>query len=80
MCRYEICFQNPGDIAEFVEIMNQYNFDIDLVSENKIVDAKSVIGVMAISKAGNLELVIHSDNPSPVLNQIRDFLRIAEAV
>lgn len=75
MQKVEICFRRPEDITEFVDIMNQYEYDIDLKRGRNIVDAKSLLGVIAISKADGVELVIHSDECAELLGKIQGFLR-----
>ena len=75
MQKVEICFRRPEDITEFVDIMNQYEYDIDLKSGKNIVDAKSLLGVIAISKADGVELVIHSDDCAELLEKIQVYAR-----
>ena len=75
MQKVEICFRRPEDITEFVDIMNQYEYDIDLKRGRNIVDAKSLLGVIAISKADGIELVIHSDECAELLVKIQGFVR-----
>lgn len=75
MQKVEICFRRPEDITEFVDIMNQYEYDIDLKSGKNIVDAKSLLGVIAISKADGVELVIHSDDCAELLERVQGYAR-----
>lgn len=75
MQRVEICFRRPEDITEFVDIMNQYEYDIDLKSGKNIVDAKSILGVIAISRADGIELVVHSDDCAELLEKVRGYVR-----
>lgn len=75
MQKVQICFRQPEDITEFVDIMNQCEYDVDLKSGKNIVDAKSILGVLAISKADGVELIIHSDEYEELLDKIQAYLR-----
>lgn len=74
MQKVQICFRQPEDITEFVDIMNQCEYDVDLKSGKNIVDAKSILGVIAISKADHVELVIHSDDCGELLDKIQAYV------
>lgn len=69
--RYSLNFQSPHDIIDFVKIVNEFDYDVDLISGKKIVDAKSIVGALAISKAGELDVIAHAEECSDFLKQIR---------
>lgn len=75
MQSFGICFRQPEDITEFVDIINQFDYDVDLKSGKNIVDAKSILGVIAISKADSVEIVIHDDDCEGLLDRIQRYLR-----
>lgn len=75
MQKLEICFRRPEDITDFVEIVNQFEYDVDLKSGKNIVDAKSLLGVIAISKADTVELIIHSEACDELLGKIKGYIR-----
>lgn len=72
MMRYAIKFNQSDDISAFVDAMNKFECDIDLISGRCIVDAKSLLGVMALSKAANLEIVVHANDKPEGLDEILD--------
>ena len=49
-----------GDVKEFVNIVNRYDFDIDLVSGRYAVDAKSIMGIFSLDLSKPLKVSIHS--------------------
>lgn len=75
MQKLGICFRRPSDITEFVDLMNQCEYDVDLMSGRKIVDAKSLLGVIAISKADEIELVIHGEECQEIMDKIQEYSR-----
>ena len=70
MIKIPVHFRHTDDIVEFVKIVSQYPFHMDLVSGNHAVDAKSLMGTLALGSAAGLSLMIHS-NPSPSTEQLR---------
>ena len=75
MHKLGICFRQPEDITEFVDIINQFEYDVDLKSGKNIVDAKSLLGVIAISKADGVELVSHSDECQELLDRLQNYVK-----
>ena len=77
MIKYPIYFHNTEEIAEFVKLANHLSCDIDLISGNRMVDGKSLMGAIAISEAPELCAVIHSDysgsNADRLFNKLRSF-------
>lgn len=62
MIKYSIYFHNTEEVAEFVKLANHFPCDVDLISGNRMVDGKSLMGAIAISQAPELCAVIHSDS------------------
>lgn len=75
MQKVPICFRKPEDITKFVDIINRYEYDADLKSGKNIVDAKSILGVIAISRAQGVELLVHSEQCSDLFEELQDFIR-----
>lgn len=75
MHKLGICFRQPEDITEFLDIINQFEYDVDLKSGKNIVDAKSLLGVIAISKADGVELVIHCDECQELLDRLQNYVK-----
>lgn len=74
MLKYSVCFRQPEDIPSFVNAASQFEGDVDLVSGRIIVDAKSVMGVMALSEANKLEMVVHADESPDFLERVSGML------
>lgn len=74
MQKYQILFREVKDIQRFVDIVNQFECDIDLKRGSIIMDAKSLMGVLAMSEADDLELVIHDTNCDRILTQIQPYV------
>lgn len=75
MQKYPINFRSMNDVTEFVKIVNRFDCDMDLCRGSVIIDAKSFLGVMTISEAPDLELVIHDNECDPIVSLIGSFIR-----
>lgn len=54
-----IKFNAASQVVDFVNIMSQCEYEVDLKVGSVTVDAKSIVGVFSMAKANRLELVLH---------------------
>lgn len=76
MIKVSVNFKDANDVVKFVDVLSLADFDADLKCGGKIVDAKSLMGVIAISKGSNLELVLHTDRYQDILSQLDDMVNL----
>ena len=48
MKSYEIFLKTIIDVKNFVNAINDFDFDLDLVSGRYVVDAKSIMGIFSL--------------------------------
>ncbi|MDO4619888.1 MAG: HPr family phosphocarrier protein [Lachnospiraceae bacterium] len=48
-------------VKSFVNDINRYDFDFDLVSGRYVIDAKSIMGIFSLDLSKAIELNIHAD-------------------
>lgn len=48
-------------IAELVQLANRFSSSIHLELENKMINAKSIMGMMTLSLVSGVEMTIHAD-------------------
>ncbi len=70
MVEVAVGFEETKDIVEFVRKVSQFSCNADLVSGNRAVDAKSLMGALAISEAADLKLVIYENSQSEAADMI----------
>ena len=56
MSTKNVIFSNPGDVIDFVKIVEKYPFDMDMKRGRYIVDAKSLLGLMNLGFDQKIEL------------------------
>lgn len=66
-------FNDVDQIRQFVNIIDKYDVDFDLGAGQRIVDAKSILGVMALDFSGPLRLRYDSEDVA-IKEKIMPFL------
>ena len=67
---FQVCFKKVEDIVNFVSEVAEAPFHIDACCGSYIVDAKSVLGMMSIGIARNMELKLYTDDNVGELGQV----------
>ncbi|MGL4952003.1 MAG: HPr family phosphocarrier protein [Mycoplasma sp.] len=50
-----------NDVKEFVNIVNKYDFDIDLASGRYVVNVKSIMGIFSLDLTKKIEIKVDAD-------------------
>ncbi len=58
---------------DFVNIVNRYEFDVDLTSGRYVVDAKSIMGIFSLDLSRPIKVDIHSDDCEQFLEELKPF-------
>ena len=63
------------NVKAFVNIVSQYDFDVDLGSGRYVIDAKSIMGIFSLDLSKNIECTIHNNDSdcSELLEAIKPF-------
>ncbi|MDY6073411.1 MAG: HPr family phosphocarrier protein [Eubacteriales bacterium] len=61
------------NVKEFVNIVANYPFDIDLRAGRHVVDAKSILGIFSLDLSKPLTLEIYSEDCDELLEQVKPF-------
>ena len=74
MKSYEIFLKTIIDVKNFVNAINDFDFDVDLVSGRYVVDAKSIMGIFSLDLSRPITLRVFSDDLERFEAAIKDFL------
>lgn len=69
----QISLQMANQVKTFVNIVQNYTFDIDLRSERYVVDAKSLLGIFSLDTSKPLTVEIHSDDCDKLIEELKQF-------
>ena len=76
MYKRKIKLLTPEEIAEFINVCSKYCSDINVYDGRSVIDAKSIVGVFAISQGKIIEVEINTcdeNEKNNFLNDIRKF-------
>lgn len=72
MCKKKIKLTTPEAIAEFINICSSYDCDVNLYDQRNIIDAKSIIGVFAVTQGKVIEVQAISSDENVISSFIKD--------
>ena len=61
-------------VKEFVNKINTFDGDFDLVSARYVIDAKSIMGIFSLDLSNPIQLVAHTDDATKFLDEIKEFI------
>ncbi len=67
MRRVSIKFSQSDQVAKFVRILNRYDVEASIKCGSRTVNAKSIMGVLALAKSKTSPLILQTDVECPEL-------------
>ncbi len=65
------------DVRDFVEVVRQFEGDIDLASGRYVVDAKSIMGIFSLDLMSPITLTAHAESCDKLIESLAKYI-IAE--
>lgn len=69
----KISLQIAQNVKDFVKVVQDYPYEIDLKSDKYIVDAKSILGIFSLDLSKPLTVEIHSDDCDDLIEALKKF-------
>ena len=76
LTKVRILLKNMDNVEKFVEITNKFNFDIDVIGGKRIVNGKSVLGLLTLDLTSPLSVILNTNKSNEInefINLINDF-------
>ena len=70
-----ILLSSVNSVKEFVNAVNKYDFEVNLIVGSHIVDAKSILGIFSLDLLKPIKTEIHSDDCDKFLTEINEFVK-----
>ena len=72
----DISLNSIDKVKTFVNLINRFDYDFDLVSGRYVIDAKSIMGIFSLDLSKPITLNIHADDASveEVMSQLTPYL------
>ena len=74
MKSFNIILKSINDVKAFVNIVNKYDFDVDLTSGRYVVDAKSIMGIFSLDLGKPIKVEVQSDDCEKFCEEIKSFV------
>ena len=74
MTTAKIMLSSINDVKNLVNIANKYDFDIDLISDRYVVDAKSIMRIFSLDLTKSIKVEAHTENSEEFLNDIKPYM------
>ena len=74
MKSFNVKISSIGDVKNFVNIVSKYDFDIDLISDRYVVDAKSIMGIFSLDLTKPIEVQVHTDDEDAIGAELAPYL------
>lgn len=71
----EIMLSSINDVKTFVNIVNNYNFDVDLISGRYVVDAKSIMGIFSLDLSKPIKVEVRDENSEKFFDELKPFIK-----
>jgi phosphocarrier protein HPr len=76
LTKVRILLKNMDNVEKFIEITNKFNFDIDVIYGERIVNGKSVLGLLTLDLTSPLSVILNTNKSNEInefINLINDF-------
>lgn len=74
MKSFNILLKSINDVKDFVNIVNKYDFDVDLTSGRYVVDAKSIMGIFSLDLSKPIKVDVHAEDCGNFCEEIKRFM------
>ena len=70
----KVSINSIDKVKAFVNIVNSYDSDFDLVSGRFVIDAKSIMGIFSLDLSKPITLKIYNDDDSIIMENLKPFI------
>lgn len=74
MCTVKVSINSIDKVKAFVNIVNSFDSDFDLVSGRFVIDAKSIMGIFSLDLSKPITLNIYNDDDSIIMENLKPFI------
>ena len=74
MKSFKIMLSSIVDVKTFVDIVNNFDFDVDMVSGRYVVDAKSLMGIFSLELSKPVIMRVYTEDTTELERQLKEFI------
>ena len=69
-----ILLSTIDSVKKFVNIVNNYDFEVDLISGRYKINAKSIMGIFSLDLSQPITMEVHSEGAEEFMKEIQPFV------
>lgn len=69
-----IYLKTISDVKKFVNIVTKCAYDVDLISDRYVIDAKSIMGIFSLDLSKPIKLVTNGNEGEEILDELKEFI------
>ena len=73
MKKFTVKLKSINEVKEFVSIVNDYPYEVDLTSGRYVVDAKSIMGIFSLDLTQSIDVAIHEEDADDLVAALVKF-------
>ena len=70
----QIYLNSIDKVKAFVDSVNTFNTEFDLISGRFVIDAKSIMGIFSLDLSNPINLNIYNDDDTEIIERLKPFL------
>ena len=70
----QIYLNSIDKVKAFVDSVNTFNTEFDLISGRFVIDAKSIMGIFSLDLSKPINLNIYNDDDTEIIERLKPFL------
>lgn len=74
MNKFLIHLKSINEVKDFVRIVNDFPYEVDLASGRYIVDAKSIMGIFSLDLTQPIAVEVHQADCGDLLEKLKPFM------
>lgn len=74
MVELKVKINTINDVKKFVNTINKYDFDVDVISGRYAIDAKSIMGIFSLDLSKELVMKAHTDDEGTLRADLGEFI------
>jgi len=74
MTTVKISLDSIDKVKAFVNAITKFDSDFDLISGRYVIDAKSIMGIFSLDLSKPIELTIHNDDATAILDALTPYV------
>ncbi|MBC7765974.1 MAG: HPr family phosphocarrier protein [Hyphomonadaceae bacterium] len=71
---FNIMLHSINDVKNFVNLVNRFDFDVDLASGRYVVDAKSIMGIFSLDLSKPIKVQISTNDCEEFMKEVKPFI------